>query len=139
MADEKYKIEIHDYQKLGERIADWANGDRPRPARVMDLIELIENVSPDDGGLKSVIELGPGFYEPAKQLENVTYFDAPDEETISVLIPHPKDLAKPAPPEATYRPPIFYNRLYGHAPNPPADSAVFRSERIGDYAMRKCV
>jgi hypothetical protein len=131
-------IEIYKWQEFGERIADWANGKYPRPARVRDLIELIENVDVAVGGLRGIMEIGPGFREPEKLDENITYFEAPNEESLGVLMPHPDDLKKDPPPEDQYILPSFYDRVYGHEPNI-TNSENFRSERIADYAMRKCV
>ncbi|WP_299693588.1 hypothetical protein [uncultured Tateyamaria sp.] len=137
MADDPYEIRILNFQQLGERVADWATGEKPRPARIKDLIALLD-VAFDDGGLRNVMALGAGFHEADKQDENISYLRATPSESISVLLPHPEDLAKDPPTEDEYELPDFYNRVYNSEPNI-VNSKNFRSERIADYAMRKCV
>jgi len=131
MAHEKFKMEILDYLALGEKIREWSVNRDNAPKTIGDLLKPEYN---------SIVRLGAGFEEPAKQLEEIVYIDAPPTGTVSIVIPNKDDLQ--IEPEKPYPIPNFYDVIYQNSPTLPDDDVEidkFRSRRIADYAMNKCV
>ena len=129
MADNEFSMEILDYLALGGKIREWSENRDNAPKTIADLLKA---------EYSGIVRLGVGFQKPAKQAEEIVYFEAPPTGTISIVIPNKDDLQ--IVPEKPYPMPNFYDVVYQGSPNIP-DTEVdnFRSRRIADYALRKCV
>ncbi len=125
MANGEFEIKIECYLVMGQFIRHWATGKVSRP-------DTIEDLKKDYG---AYITLGPGF----KDTDKIQYLPAAPANTVSIVLPDASDLE--LPPENPYPLPDFYDAVYSkERPKIPKDKAEeFRSRRIADYAMRKCV
>lgn len=122
MAD--FDIIINNFEEFGNMIRAWATDSSSMPRTIGQFRAQVAS------GL--LVELGPGF----KDEDDLAIFLAPSKRTVSLVLPHPDDLADAIP--GPYPLPGFYDQAYGGAPSIP-DNEVFRSKRIADYVMRKCV
>ncbi len=122
MAD--FNIKINNFERFGELIKEWATNPSSLPRTVG---EFRQKVAPG-----VVVELGSDF----KDEDDLAVFLAPSKRTLSLVLPHPDDLSDPIP--QPYPLPEFYDDAYNGSPNIP-NPEVFRSKRIADYVMRKCV
>ena len=119
---------IHQYDVLGQLIQDWANGTKPRPAKIKDLEAVLQGAA----------DIGPGF----DRGEDIHYADLPaNDKQLCFVIPAKEDIAGPVP-SGTWPLPTFYSELaFNDEPVSVSDGnkAKFKSSRIADYSASKCM
>ncbi len=120
-----YEIKIKNYLEMGEILQGWARNADTVPATVGDFRAQVPS---------NVAELADEF----KDEDPLQIFNAPDQKVVSIMLPHPDDLD--LPPPSPYTLPDFYDEAYDATlVTPPEEEHNFRSKRIADYALRKCV
>ncbi len=120
-----YEIKIKNYLKMGEVLQGWARDAKSVPKTVGDFRAQVPS---------NVAELAEEF----KDTELLQIFNAPDQKVVSIMLPHPDDLD--LPPPSPYTLPDFYDEAYNATlVTPSEEEHNFRSKRIADYALRKCV
>lgn len=123
---EDFTIVVNDYQKFGELIRAWAADRSTIPVTVKDFRDQVSN--------GKIVTLGKGFKDG-----DLIQLLEPKLRTVSLIVPDVKDLA-PLPANVPYDLPVFYEEAFHAEPDIPEDEKEnFRSKRIADYAMRKCV
>ena len=121
MAD--FKITIDGPEEFGNLIQDWSKDLSLKPATVGEFRALVP---------ERIVKLGAGFLNA----DLIEYFKAPPKSKVSIVLPDESDLGDPIPDP--YPLADFYDEVYGGSPTIP-DNEVFRSKRISDYVMKKCV
>ena len=122
---DSHEVKIHDAVAFGEIIKDWAINRGSVPRTIGQFRQMVSG---------AVVELGEGF----ENHEEITFFDAPPRGNLNIVLPAVSDLTDETPVNYPLHP--FYSELAfdGRDPNI-TDIDAFRSARIADYVMRKCV
>ena len=119
-------MEIRDFEAFGRIIIEWAKNPDDAPRRVGEFRDKVA---------ENIVFLGGSFAND----DPIDLFQAPPHSRLSLMLPHPDDLTE-MPDGEEYPLPGFYQLMAfgGMQPNI-TDNNDFRSCRIADYVMRKCV
>ena len=123
---EDYSVVIGDWLTFGDLVKFWASNPEAVPQSVGQFKDQVP---------EAVVRLGMDF----KDSDPIQTTHLPPKTKLSLVLPDPVDL-EPLAPGQSYPLPDFYSLMaFDRRPDSIEDTEEFRSCRIADYAMRKCV